>query len=428
MYSKFNIEEQSSLPKIPNHVVSIFSWLVLSFLILASSIFIVPSTYAQTTRLLIFFDNNISFDQQFQQTLTDLLRKDGKGPALERSEGFKFDLLAPSEEKTKQAMVTYKVSEEDFPIVLVLTKDEKQVERRLPQKRSENGDNVACEAFYQITGKLVERINPKDGAAMVYIPGGEFLMGTDQAEIDEIWQKFGWKEEWKENTRDESPKHQVYVDGFWMYKYEVTVAQYRKFCNDTGRQMPDMPSWDWQDNHPIVFVNYHDAVVYCQWARVQLPTEAQWEYAARGGNTGLNGKPRYTFVWGNELPKDRGGYGNFADEIFIIVFPGFPIFEEYNDGYAYTAPVGRFNHNGFGLYDMAGNVWEWCTDWYDENYYQNSPSQNPQGHPSSLWRVLRGGSWYDDPYFVRAANRDGVRPHLMDLFWGFRCSSPRFPR
>jgi formylglycine-generating enzyme required for sulfatase activity len=416
MYSKFKLEKQSSLLKIQNHLVSVF----LSFLILVLSIFMVPSTYAQTTRLLIFFDSNISFDQQFQQTLTDLLQKN--------VEGFKFDLLALSEEKTKQAMERYNVREEEFPIVLVLTKDEEQVEKRLPQKRNEDGDNVACEAFYQITGKLIERINPKDGAAMVYIPGGEFLMGTDQAEINEIWQKFGWKEEWKENTRDESPKHRVYVDGFWMYKYEVTVAQYRKFCNDTGHQMPDMPSWDWQDNHPIVFVNYHDAVAYCQWAGVQLPTEAQWEYAARGGNTGLNGKPRYIFVWGDEPPKGKERYGNFADEIFIIVFPGFPIFEEYNDGYVYTAPVGSFNPNGFGLYDMAGNVLEWCGDCYDENYYQNSPIRNPQGPSSGTVRVLRGGSWGDTLSDVRAVSRAGVNPGSWNTLYGFRGSSPRFPR
>jgi formylglycine-generating enzyme required for sulfatase activity len=268
--------------------------------------------------------------------------------------------------------------------------------------------------------------NPIDGAEMVYIPEGDFMMGTDKDEIDQIWQKFGWKEEWKQYANDESPKHRVYVDGFWMYKYEVTVAQYRKFCNETERQMPPVePPWGWQDNHPIVFVAWDDAVSYCKWAGVQLPTEAEWEYAARGGNTGLNGKPRYTFVWGDELPKGKGGYGNLADESFKKEFPNLSIFEGYDDGYVHTAPVGSFNPNGFGLYDMNGNVWEWCADWYDENYYQTSPTRNPKGPADGAMRVVRGGSWYGDPIDARAALRGRNDPVGWYVSSGFRGSSPR---
>jgi formylglycine-generating enzyme required for sulfatase activity len=267
--------------------------------------------------------------------------------------------------------------------------------------------------------------NPIDGAEMVYIPEGEFMMGTDKDEIDQIWQKFGWEEIWKQGAKDESPKHRVYVDGFWMYKYEVTVAQYRKFCNGTGCQMPSEPSWGWQDNHPIVDVTYDDAVAYCKWAGVQLPTEAEWEYAARGGNTGLNGKPRYIFVWGDEFPKGKGGYGNFADESLKKVSPAWTIFEGYDDGYVYTAPVGSFKPNEFGLYDMAGNVWEWCEDWYDENYYQNSPTRNPKGPADGTMRVLRGGSWCNCPNYARAATRDRYDPGFRLNINGFRGSSPR---
>ncbi len=273
-----------------------------------------------------------------------------------------------------------------------------------------------------------ERINPKDGAVMVYIPEGEFLMGTDPDEIDQIWQKFGWVEEWKQYHKDESPKHQVYVDGFWMYKYEVTVAQYRKFCQETGRQMPSAPPWGWHENHPIVNVTYDDAVAYCNWVGVQLPTEAEWEYAARGGYTGLKGKPRYIFVWGDELPKGKGGSGNFADESVKKQYPDLSIFEGYDDGYVYTAPVGSFKPNGFGLYDMAGNVWEWCADWYDENYYQNSHPRNPQGPETGTRRVLRGGSWFLLVDFVRVADRYWVDPDGGYGDRGFRGSSPRVPR
>jgi len=174
--------------------------------------------------------------------------------------------------------------------------------------------------------------------------------------------------------------------------------------------MPEAPTWGWQDNHPIVYVTWHDAVDYCKWAGVQLPTEAQWEYAARGGNTGVNGKPRYIFVWGDELPKGKGEYGNFADESFKKVAPPWIILEGYDDGYVFTAPVGSFKPNGFGLYDMGGNAYEWCSDWYDENYYASAPDRNLQGPESGTRRVLRGGSWDDDPSTSAPPSASGVVP------------------
>jgi len=279
--------------------------------------------------------------------------------------------------------------------------------------------------------------NPIDGTVMVYIPEGKFIMGTDPDDIEKIWQKFRWPAYWKQYAKDESPKHQVSLDGFWMYKHEITVAQYRKFCQETGRQMPPLPKWGWKKNHPIVNVSWDDAVAYCEWAGVQLPTEAQWEYAARGGNTGLNGKPRYLFVWGDELPKGKGGPGNLPDESFKAdemlkylkkVVPDWSVFEGYDDRYVHAAPVGSFKPNTLGLYDMAGNVWEWCADWYDAKYYPSSPNRNPQGPASGTWRVLRGGSWGTDPSGVRAANRNWFTPDGWLLYRGFRGSSPRFPR
>jgi formylglycine-generating enzyme required for sulfatase activity len=261
---------------------------------------------------------------------------------------------------------------------------------------------------------------------MVWIPGGEFLMGSDPKEIDEIWKKFGWLEEWKQYTKRESPKHQVRVDGFWMYQYEVTVAQYRTFCQDTGREMPAEPVWGWQENHPIVNVSWDDATAYCQWAGVRLPTEAEWEYAARGENTGLNRKPHTIFIWGDELPKGQGGYGNFADETFKKQFPEWFICEGYDDGFVYTSPVGSFDPNSLGLYDMAGNVWEWCADWFDENYYAECQKQgtvsNPTGPETGAGRVLRGGSWGADPYYDRVSNRLRLDPRYRIDSAGFRCA------
>jgi formylglycine-generating enzyme required for sulfatase activity len=282
-------------------------------------------------------------------------------------------------------------------------------------------------------------VNPKDGAEMVWIPGGEFLMGSDPEEIDEIWRKFSWKEEWKSGAQRESPRHQVGVEGFWMARYEVTNEQFARFAQETGYQTEaekagsgwtwnqkegnwgEMKGADWRhpfgpesnlegkERHPVVQVSWNDAVAYCEWAGLGLPTEAQWEYAARGRNTGLNGKPRFIFVWGDDLPKGRGRYGNFADESAEKQFPNWFIFEGYDDGYVYTSPVGSFDPNGFGLYDMAGNVWEWCVDWFGENYYAECEKQglvrNPTGLAGGSMRVLRGGSWNDLPYSSRVARR-----------------------
>src|SRR5262245_57374376 len=143
------------------------------------------------------------------------------------------------------------------------------------------------------------RTNPVDGAEMVLIPPGDFLMGSDPEELDRIWKTFHWRQEELQFTKGEQPAHRVRVDGFWMYRRPVTVAQYRKFCDTTGSSMPAPPEWGWTDTHPVVNVSWEDATAYCSWAGGRLPREAEWEYAARGGQTGLAGRPRTVFVWGD---------------------------------------------------------------------------------------------------------------------------------
>ncbi len=228
---------------------------------------------------------------------------------------------------------------------------------------------------------------------LVLIRGGTFNMGDTFGDGDD----------------DEKPVHSVTVSDFYMGKTEVTVAQYRDFCQATGRQMPSTPSWGWQDDHPMVNVSWYDAVAFCRWAGCRLPTEAEWEYAAREG--------------GREV---RFGNGkNIADPAEI----NFNGSAEYKKNYsvagvyrAKTTPVASFTPNALGLYDMSGNVWEWCSDWYDEKYYRKSLKNNPTGPASSpiKARVLRGGSWSVNPVYCRSSYRNYYNPEVRNSNTGFR--------
>ena len=291
---------------------------------------------------------------------------------------------------------------------------------------------------------------------MLWVPGGWFWMGWEGPQ-----------------GADAVPVHPVYVDGFWMDRTEVTNAQFAKFVEATGYQtvaerrptrenLPGLPPGanlepcsvvfkpttfstrnflDWQhlvagadwrhpegpgsnlegrENHPAVHVCYDDAVAYARWAGKRLPTEAEWEFAARGG---LDRKP---FVWGDEPP---GHGGKWQANIWQGEFPNG---NTKVDGFERTAPVGSFPPNGYGLHDMAGNVWEWCADWYRPDYYGKSPRRNPQGPPEGYdpnepaipKRVQKGGSFLcSDVYCYRY--RPGLRgkndPKSAASHIGFRC-------
>jgi len=172
-------------------------------------------------------------------------------------------------------------------------------------------------------------------------------------------------------------------------------------------------------NHPVIHVSWNDAVAYCDWLskktgqNYRLPTEAEWEYAARSGDK------NYKYSWGNFGPEGRKG-GNIADESAKRIWDCSWLWEGYDDGYAYTAPVGSYEPNELGLYDMTGNVWEWCQDWYDVDYYKNSPQFDPKGPSSGSYRVLRGGSWIDLPIFVRCSFRYINVPDFRYSYSGFR--------
>lgn len=221
---------------------------------------------------------------------------------------------------------------------------------------------------------------------MVLVQGGSFEMGG-------------------EGNDDGKPIHSVSVSDFSICKYEVTVEQYRAFCEVTGRYMPESPSWGWNDKHPIVNVNYDDATAYCNWLSektgkdYRLPTEAEWEYAARGGKRG--NKTSYS---GSD---DLDEVGWYADN---------------SGGQVFT--VGRKRPNELGLYDMTGNVWEQCKDWYDSDYYKSSPSSNPKGPSGGSYRVLRGGSWYHNSTNCRVAYRFIFTPGYRNFNIGFRVVTP----
>lgn len=240
-----------------------------------------------------------------------------------------------------------------------------------------------------VPGPGAARLNPIDGAEMVFVPAGEFTRGSSDEDADA--------------SSDEKPARKVYLDGYWIYKYPVTVAQYKVFCAATGREMPNEPPWGWVHNHPIVNVTWDDAAAYAVWAHASLPTEAQWEKAARG----TDGR---TYPWGNEWDPSRCAHSE----------------NDWGD-LGSTRPVGSYKEGAspYGVMDMAGNVWEWCADWYGEDYYKSSPASNPVGPVDGIVRVVRGGSWDSyDPVHFRAAICLRDYPANKSKHTGFSCSLP----
>ena len=212
---------------------------------------------------------------------------------------------------------------------------------------------------------------------------------------------------------DEKPRHRVRLTrGFWLGRTEVTVGAMRRYASSTGRGMPEAPGFSQDDRHPVVNVSWDEASGFCSWSGGRLPTEAEWEYAARGGTES------WRYPWGDTLTHERVNYGK--DECCGGLASG-------RDRWKFTSPVGSFDANGFNLYDMSGNVWEWVSDWYGEAYYGSSPAIDPRGPSFGSHRVLRGGSWNHNPRNLRVSNRAGGTPGYRGLDDGFRCARDVIP-
>jgi sulfatase modifying factor 1 len=259
---------------------------------------------------------------------------------------------------------------------------------------------------------LYNKMSNSGDIEMVWVEGGSYLMGSNEGE------------------EDEKPVHEVNLKGFYMGKYEVTRGQFRKFIEATTYQTEaekDGGAWIWsseektwvkkeglnwkkdakgnncyktKENHPVIFVSYNDAIAYINWLnstankKYRLPTEAEWEYAAKGGNK----ISLYKYA-GSDNIDEVAWYGDANDE---------------------THSIGTKKANALGIFDMTGNVWEWCSDWYDKNYYQYSAESNPEGVFTGDCRVLRGGSFSNDADNCRPALRNINKPNFRNDFIGFR--------
>lgn len=238
-------------------------------------------------------------------------------------------------------------------------------------------------------GTWKEKVFKKPTIEWISIPAGTFTMGSPESEL---------------NRYENEIQHKVTLSAFKMSKYAVTFEQYDLFCDATGRSKPSDKGWG-RGKRPVINVSWHDAVAFADWMGCRLPTEAEWEYACRAGTT-------TPFNTGNNLTTSQANYdGNYPYNNHAK--------GEYRQK---TMPVGSFSPNGWGLYDMHGNVWEWCSDWYGD--YSTSAQTNPKGPSSGSLRVIRGGSWFNYAYYCRSAYRNYFTPaSRADI--GFRLVAPK---
>jgi formylglycine-generating enzyme required for sulfatase activity len=256
---------------------------------------------------------------------------------------------------------------------------------------------AARERYRQARLQAGHEVLGQDGAPMVLVPAGEFSMGEDTTRYSVGDPMYNY-----------APPHKVYLETYYIDKYEVTTAHYAKFLDAEGRPAPrfwNEVKLDVDGNRPVIGVTWDDAQAYCQWAGKRLPTEAEWEKAARG----TDGRK---YPWGSSEPtRSQASYDWYGIRSW--------------QGYGTLSPVGSFEagRSPYGVYDLAGNVWEWVADRYDQKYYLVGPKQNPKGPEKGKDRVVRGGSWRHPPELMRAAYRHHYQQKVLPFtYLGFRCA------
>jgi len=272
------------------------------------------------------------------------------------------------------------LEKENVPALIEIIKDQDLVINNLENQIDLLGNQLPAEVS----------INAPEN--MQYIPAGEYSIGDP----------------FKEGDKDEQPVKGVFIDAFYMDTHEVTVGQYKNFLSETNYTKPNwakIRQYSPTDQHPILYITWHDAMAYAKWEEKRLPTEAEWEYAARGGI--INRR----YPWGNDI---NTKYVNYKRQI------------------GKTVKVGSYPPNGYGLHDISGNVAEWCLDGYDQNFYIRLPRKNPfaDGNIQNViqrmdnirtFRIIRGGSWHGDENDIRVANRNYRAPSDANRYFGFRC-------
>jgi formylglycine-generating enzyme required for sulfatase activity/predicted Ser/Thr protein kinase len=312
------------------------------------------------------------------------VKTDGDKPSVKKQEQVTTDGDKPTGKKPEQAKT-------DVPV-----EKPGQNDNTIDYLKDSTVEEIAKKVYQNEKG--FREADLGDGIIMVYIPAGTFTMGSNDYDNDE-----------------KSP-HEVLLDGYWLGKTEVTVGQYKAFISDSGHAplSSSISKYSPGDNHPVVYVSWEDAVAYCKWLSNKkglsftLPTEAQWEKAARGTD-------QRKYPWGNHDPYYQGKwYANYkAHDSWE---------KRGEDGFEYTSPVGSYPQGAspYGMLDMAGNVWEWCRDWYESDYYKNSPRKNPTGPDGGASRVLRGVGWGCNAVDLRCSSRAYGRPSFRGGNVGFR--------